>query len=175
MSMIHAFRTSAVIFIFAFLMTFSFAGVVQAQSATPTTGCPQTCPSGQSCYQVTTSAGQSSKRCLTSAEASALTTQTSPTAPSGGASSGTGTLVNPLKADSLEGLLALIVRAVVRIGTIILVLALIWVGFLFVAARGNEEKLRNARQAFFWTIIGGLILLGAEGLSRVIQSTASAL
>src|SRR3989344_277553 len=60
-------------------------------------------------------------------------------------------------------------------GTIILILMFVWVGFLFVAARGSEEKLRTARTAFFWTVIGGLILLGAEGIARVIQSTADTL
>ena len=91
------------------------------------------------------------------------------------AQSGQGALVNPLKVNSLEGLLGLIVAAAVRIGTIILVLALVWVGFLFVAARGREEQLRTARSAFFWTVIGGLVLLGAQGLSAVIQSTANTL
>ena len=83
--------------------------------------------------------------------------------------------MNPLKADSLEDLLSLVLKAAVRIGTIILILMFVWVGFLFVAARGSEEKLRTARTAFFWTVIGGLILLGAEGIARVIQSTADTL
>jgi hypothetical protein len=83
--------------------------------------------------------------------------------------------VNPLKVCSLEALLDLVLVAVIRIGTIVLIMMLVWVGFLFVTARGNEEKLRDARRAFFWTIIGGLILLGARGLSAVIQSTANTL
>ena len=69
----------------------------------------------------------------------------------------------------------LVLEAAIRIGTIILVLMFVWVGFLFVAARGNEEKLRTARMAFFWTVIGGLIILGAKGIAEVIQSTASTL
>lgn len=85
------------------------------------------------------------------------------------------TLVNPLKAKDLEGLLYLLLEVAVRIGVIVLTLMLIWVGFLFVAARGNEEKLRTARTAFMWTIIGGLILLGAKGIAEVIQATATSL
>ena len=93
----------------------------------------------------------------------------------GGSNNSGVTLINPLKVDDLEGLLSLVVKAAVRIGTIVLILMLIWVGVLFVSARGNEEKLRTARAAFFWTIIGGLILLGAEALSEVIKSTATSL
>ncbi|MEA2701529.1 MAG: hypothetical protein QOE22_238 [Candidatus Parcubacteria bacterium] len=115
-------------------------------------------------------------------EGSCQTPEAAPTA-TGGGSAGTtgncgttsGTLVNPLKVCSLEALLDLVLVAVIRIGTIVLIMMLVWVGFLFVTARGNEEKLRDARRAFFWTIIGGLILLGARGLSAVIQSTANTL
>ena len=82
------------------------------------------------------------------------------------------TLVNPLQADSLEELLQIFLRAVVQIGTIILVLAIIWCGFLFVKARGNPAELATAKKAFLWTIIGGLILLGAEAIGQVIKATA---
>ncbi len=52
---------------------------------------------------------------------------------------------------------------------------LVYVGFLFVAAQGNEEKIRSARSALVWTLIGGLILLGATAISKVIQATANTL
>ena len=52
---------------------------------------------------------------------------------------------------------------------------IVYVGFLFVAARGNEEKIRSARDALMWTVIGGLILLGAEAISLVIQATVKTL
>ncbi|HEY4489493.1 MAG TPA: pilin [Candidatus Paceibacterota bacterium] len=116
------------------------------------------------------------KVCVVPKDGQQGTCQTPPetlTGPNGQASGET--LVNPLKADSLEDLLSLVLKAAVRIGTIILILMFVWVGFLFVAARGSEEKLRTARTAFFWTVIGGLILLGAEGIARVIQSTADTL
>jgi len=88
--------------------------------------------------------------------------------------SGTGeTLVNPLKVNNVEDLLNLILEAVIQIGVIVLVLALIWTGFLFIKAQGKPEELAKARQAFIWTIIGGLILLGAKGISEVIQATAT--
>ena len=98
----------------------------------------------------------------------------------GGTETGGGTetpdptlLVNPLKVDSLEGLLTLILEAVIDIGTIILVLAIVYVGFKFVIAQGSEEKIREARSALVWTVIGGLILLGANAIMLVIRETAA--
>lgn len=85
------------------------------------------------------------------------------------------TLVNPLKVDNLQDLLNIILDAVIYLGTIVLVIMLVWVGFLFVKAQGKPEELTKARQAFIWTIIGGLILLGARGIMTVIQSTANTL
>lgn len=83
-------------------------------------------------------------------------------------------LVNPLKnITSLSDLLDAVLKAILEIGTIVLILALIWVGFSFVRAQGNPKALAQARSALVWTIIGGAILLGAEALSAVIQSTVS--
>lgn len=85
-------------------------------------------------------------------------------------------LQNPLKnIGSLPDLINALLDAVVDIGIIIVTLALVYIGFLFVAAQGNEEKLRNARAALMWTLIGGLILLGAKAISEVIQATVGKL
>lgn len=86
-----------------------------------------------------------------------------------------GALINPLKVCSIPEFLALVLQGVVQIGSMILVLALIWVGFLFVAAQGNEEKIKNARSALVWTVVGGLLLLGAQGIALVIHATVSSL
>ena len=104
---------------------------------------------------------------------------------SGGTSLGTGntsssnssgaTIVNPLNVSTLQDLLGKVLDAFVQLGTIVLTLALIWCGFLFVAARGNEEKIRSARTALMWTIIGGLIILGAKGIQTVITQTVSSI
>ncbi|MBU1292969.1 pilin [Patescibacteria group bacterium] len=98
---------------------------------------------------------------------------------SGGASgcgaAGTG-LKNPLNnICTLPQFLNAILDAVVQLGTIVLILALVYVGFQFVAAQGNEEKIRSARSALMWTVIGGLVLLGAKAIGLVIEGTVSAL
>ncbi len=93
-----------------------------------------------------------------------------PVTPAGG-----GGLMNPLKVDSLEGFLEAILKGVVQIGTIVLIMMLVYVGFLFVASRGNAEKLQGAKSALVWTVIGGLILLGATAIQAVITGTVQSL
>jgi len=93
------------------------------------------------------------------------------------------TLVNPLKGvdctrangDCLMAFLNDILQYVIRIGAIAVILMLVYVGFLFVVARGNSEKLVEARKALLWTVVGALILLGAEAISYSIQATVQAI
>ena len=82
-----------------------------------------------------------------------------------------GALINPLGVNSLPELLNAILKGVVQIGSILLVLAIVYVGFLFVFARGDTEQIKNARNALLWTVIGGILLLGAQAISMVIQAT----
>lgn len=85
-------------------------------------------------------------------------------------------LVNPLNnVCSLNDFLDAILKGVIEIGTIILIMMLVYVGFLFVAARGNAEKLQSAKSALVWTVIGGLILLGATAIQMVITETVESL
>lgn len=90
--------------------------------------------------------------------------------------SSSGGLTNPLNnIKSLPDFLNAILDAVVQLGSIVLVLAIVYVGFLFVKAQGKEEEIKNARDALMWTVIGGLILLGAKTVGLVISSTVGAL
>ncbi len=101
-----------------------------------------------------------------------------PAGGSGGDNPGgySGGLTNPLDGiDSLPEFLEKILEAVITLGTIVLTLAIVYVGFLFVKAQGNEEELRSARSALMWTVIGGLVLLGAQTIGMVIRSTVDSL
>lgn len=103
--------------------------------------------------------------------ASAQTTGNNPPPATSG-----GGLTNPLNGVStLPEFLRAILRGVVEIGTIILIMMLVYVGFLFVMARGNAEKLQGAKSALVWTVIGGLILLGATAIEAVISGTVGAI
>lgn len=87
-----------------------------------------------------------------------------------------GGLINPLRGvNSFPDFLRAILGGIVEIGTIVLIMMLVYVGFLFVAARGNAEKLQGAKSALVWTVIGGLILLGATSIQLVIEGTVNSL
>lgn len=108
------------------------------------------------------------------ASAQTSPTQGPTTGETGGASGGG--LTNPLKdINNLWDLVVKILELVVRLGWIFVTFMLIYVGFLFVSAQGNDEKLKSARSALVWTVIGGLILLGAQSIAYFLQATATSL
>ena len=87
-----------------------------------------------------------------------------------------GGLKNPLTGvNDLTTLLGKILDAVIAIGTVVVTIMLVYCGFLFVIAQGNEEKIRDARSALLWTVIGALVLLGAKVIQGVITATVASL
>lgn len=90
---------------------------------------------------------------------------------SGGTSSGT--LCNPSSLQNLQQFIAAFLQAVVEISLPILTLFIVYAGFLFVTARGNEAQLEKAKHNFFWVIIGAILILGAWVLATLIASTAT--
>ena len=79
-------------------------------------------------------------------------------------------LTNPLKSTTFADLVANIAKIVAQIGFPIAVMALLWAGFLFVTARGNEEQLSKAKTTLLWAVIGTAILLGAWGIATAVSS-----
>ncbi len=69
---------------------------------------------------------------------------------------------------------ALVVDIIIPLGGVIVVMAVIYSGFLFVTAQGNEEQLKRAKRAFTYTAIGAAILLGAWTIALVIENTIGA-
>lgn len=93
-----------------------------------------------------------------------------------GVTGGSGTtLINPLQSNNLQEFLISILDFVIRIGTIVIILMLVYVGYLFVVAQGSDSKLSEAKHALLWTLIGALILLGAKAIALAIQATVQAL
>jgi len=86
-----------------------------------------------------------------------------------------GKICNPLKADSIYGFLEQALGVVLRIGMIIVVMAIIYSGFLFVKAQGSEEGLTKAKDTFTYTIVGAAILLGSWVMAKMIQATINAI
>lgn len=85
-------------------------------------------------------------------------------------------LMNPLKGSgNLESFLSSILDFVIRIGTIVVILMVVYVGFEFVTARGDPTKISKARESLLWTVIGALILLGAKAIAIGIEATVQAI
>lgn len=91
-----------------------------------------------------------------------------PPQPPGGAG-----IPNPLNGiDSLYDLVqSIITNIVVPIGSIVIVLMIIFAGFQFVTAQGNETKIGDAKKTFFFAVIGAAILLGSWAIAQIIKNT----
>ena len=54
-----------------------------------------------------------------------------------------------------------------------IVFFIVWAGFLYVTARGNAEKIKQAHSALLYALIGGLLILGANLLLDIITNTVN--
>lgn len=95
---------------------------------------------------------------------------------SANAVSGAG-ISNPLGdgVQSVESFVSKGLSFVVKIGAVFAVLALIYAGFLYVQARGNSGALTKAHTTLRNTIIGIVLLLGAQLIASIITGTIEAL
>lgn len=84
-------------------------------------------------------------------------------------------ITNPLGNTKLLDLVDIIVNGLVTLATPIVILMVIYAGFLFVSAQGNVEKLEQAKRAIMYSLIGALILLGAVAISSLIGGTVESL
>lgn len=84
-------------------------------------------------------------------------------------------LKNPLKAESLQALTADILNLVYKVGLPLVVIMIIYSGFLYVKARGNSSEISKAHEAIKWTLIGAAIVLGASVISFIIKGTIDSL
>lgn len=84
---------------------------------------------------------------------------------------------NPLgeNATTLTQVLANILDAIVLLLSPVIVIMLVYSGFLFVAAQGRAEELTKAKQTLMYTLIGAAIIIGAKGISLVIQNSIECL
>lgn len=80
-------------------------------------------------------------------------------------------LQSPIQPRSTAEVLTAFFEILIQIGAVAVTLAIVYAGFLFVVAQGNPEKLNQAKKTLFYTIIGALVLLGAQVIAKVIEST----
>ena len=102
----------------------------------------------------------------------------------GGAGGGTGggsssikfDIPNPFKQDTIEALIRTIINDIlIPIGGVIATVMIIYAGFKYVTAGGNDTKIKEAHDALKWAVIGAAILLGAWVISEAIGATINQL
>lgn len=76
---------------------------------------------------------------------------------------------NPIAAQSFTELLNSILDYAVLIVGPLAVLAILWAGFLFMTSGGDVEKVKRAKQALTWAVVGLAIVLTARGITYIIQ------
>lgn len=88
-----------------------------------------------------------------------------------------GSIDNPIGPNNqnLLQLLERLVDVLIQYGIVIAAFFIIYSGFLFVTARGNEGKVESAKKTFWYTILGAAILLGAKVIIVVIAETIETL
>ena len=86
-----------------------------------------------------------------------------------------GKICNPISTDTLNGFIKTLLEGLLKVGIPLVALAVIYCGFLFVSARGNSEKLKKAKDALLYTLIGAAILLGSWAIARLVSDTVLSL
>lgn len=86
-----------------------------------------------------------------------------------------GKIDNPLKSEysNITDLINGLVDITLKLGTIIAVLALVWIGLKFILAQGDPKKIQEAKQMLQWVIIGIALLFSAKIIVEIIKGTLS--
>ncbi len=84
-------------------------------------------------------------------------------------------ITNPIDSGTFEAVVGKIAELVAKIGTVLVVVFIIYSGFLFVSARGSDEQLKKAKSTFMWTIIGAAIIIGAYAIAQAVTNFAKQL
>ena len=89
------------------------------------------------------------------------------------------TYSNPLRVtlnvNSVSDLMFSIVDFAFLLGTPLVVVFIIYGGFLFVTSRDNESQIARARFTILWTLVGASVLLAAKVIAAAIKSTVVSL
>ena len=88
---------------------------------------------------------------------------------------GTSGLCNPLSFKTVQAFVEGALKVLVMIALPIIGFFIVFSGFQFILAQGNEGKLKNAKQNFVYVIIGAALVLGAWVLATLLGATVSQL
>lgn len=93
---------------------------------------------------------------------------------SGGSGCQPGELCNPLESDSIPAFLLKIIDVILVFALPLIIIYIMYAGFLLVTSQGNPSEIETARSALLWAVIGGVVILGARLIIEVIQGTIEA-
>ncbi len=83
-------------------------------------------------------------------------------------------LQNPLATTTITEFLQEILAVIMIFAVPLIIFMIIYAGFMYVTAQGNESKVSKAHKALLYAVIGGLLILGANIILAVIQGTVDA-
>lgn len=84
-------------------------------------------------------------------------------------------LINPIGTNDLHDFVKHVLEGAIKIGIPVVAIAIIYSGFLYVTAMGNEEKLKTAHKAILYTLIGAVLLIGSWAIATLISDTVLSL
>lgn len=82
---------------------------------------------------------------------------------------------NPLKAGDIVELFTVLLDILMVFALPIIVLFIMYGGFLLVTAQGEAGQIETGRATILWAVVGGVILLGAQIILEVIQATVKSI
>jgi len=84
----------------------------------------------------------------------------------------TRTLNNPFGGanTSITDLLYALVNVLLVFAVPVIVVCVIFAGFMYVTAQGNPEKVKTASRALLYALIGAVIIVGAYAIIAIVQS-----
>lgn len=68
-----------------------------------------------------------------------------------------------------------VLSIIVRVGLPVAAIFLVYSGYQFLTAQGDEKKLTTAKHSFVWAVVGTAVLLGAWVLAEAIKGTVDAI
>lgn len=75
--------------------------------------------------------------------------------------------------NTLKDFIHLLISIIQAVGIPLLVVAIIYSGYLLLSAGENEADVTKAKTWIFWTLVGAAIILGAQVIADLVFSTAA--
>jgi len=80
------------------------------------------------------------------------------------------TIPNPLgETSDIYTLIEIITKFLIGLAIVITPIIIVYAGFLYITAAGNEEKVKTAQKVLIWALIGFALVLIARGVPALIK------